>query len=98
MSTANDAAVLENLPIFENAQSWTRPEMARRSDWIHEFTLGEIDEIDAAVSHLDTLGTDIRTIDKSMFPLPQLGALVNRTRQEILFGRGFHLFRGIPVE
>ena len=98
MSTANHAAVLENLPIFENAQSWTGPEMARRSDWIHEFTAEEIDEIDAAVSHLDALGTDIRTIDKSMFPLPQLGALLNRTRQEILFGRGFHLFRGVPVE
>ena len=46
MSTANHAAVLENLPIFENAQSWTGPEMARRSDWIHEFTAEEIDEID----------------------------------------------------
>ena len=35
----------EDLPIFENAQSWRGPEMARRSDWIREFSADEISEI-----------------------------------------------------
>lgn len=88
----------DELPIFENAHAWTGPAMARRSDWIHEFSDEEIADIDAAVSRLDATGTDIRRITRSMFPLPRLQGVLQAVKQEVLRGRGFHLFRGVPVQ
>lgn len=91
------AKIGEELPIFDNAQSWLGPEVARRSDWIHEFSSEEIGEIDSAVYRLDQAGTNIRAINRSKFPLPGLGSVLSRVGQEVLYGRGFHLFRGVPV-
>lgn len=91
-------AVDEELPTFENAHAWTGPAMARRTDWIHAFSADEVAEIDAAVSRLDAAGTDIRQITQSMFPLPRLGGVLQAVKREILHGRGFHLFRGLPVQ
>ncbi|MGX0939904.1 TfdA family taurine catabolism dioxygenase TauD [Cupriavidus metallidurans] len=93
-----DVVGSEDLPIFENAQSWRGPELVHRNDWIHEFSADEISEIDAAVSHLDAKGVDILTIDRSMFSLPSLSAVLTSAKHEILHGRGFQLFRGVPVE
>jgi hypothetical protein len=87
----------EALPVFDNAHAWTGPAMARRSDWIHEFSAHELAEIDEAVMRLDAAGADIRTITRSMFPLPRLGSLLEQVKHEVLRGRGFHLFRGVPV-
>lgn len=100
MHTSKESEVVgnEDLPIFENAQSWRGPEMAHRNDWIHEFSADEISEIDAAVSHLDATGVDILTIDRAMFPLPRLSAVLSSAKHDILHGRGFQLFRGVPVE
>lgn len=92
------AAVAQDLPTFDNAQSWTGPQMARRSDWVHEFSAEEIGELDAAVFRLDASEPDIRRIDQAMFPLPRLGAVLRQAKEEVLHGRGFHLFRGVPVE
>jgi hypothetical protein len=92
------AEVRDDLPLFENEHAWTGPAIARRSDWIHEFSAEEVAEIDAAVAPLDAAGTDIRTITRSMFPLPRLERVLQAVKHEVLHGRGFHLFRGVPVQ
>jgi hypothetical protein len=81
MSTANDAAVLENLPVFENAQSWTGPEMARRSDWIHEFTAPEIAEIDSALANVERTWLEILDIKLSDLPLPTVDRFLAQARR-----------------
>ncbi len=96
MHTTETAA--SALPLFENAQAWRGPEMARRSDWIRELSADEVGEIDAAVFHLDATGAEILAIDRAMFPLPRLGAVLQAARREVLHGRGFQLFRGVPVQ
>lgn len=87
-----------DLPVFDNAHAWKGPDMAGRSDWVHEFSARELAEIDAAVVPLDVAGTGITDIERSMFPLPSLGPVLQRARREVLHGRGFQLFRGLPVD
>lgn len=88
----------DNLPLYDNAQAWTGTSMARRTDWIHEMSAGEIAEIDAAVAPNDASGVDILDISIEDFPLPSLSEKLRAFRREVLHGRGFQLIRGLPVE
>ena len=88
----------DELPLFANAQAWLGPDMARRGDWIHEFKGEEIAEIDQAVSQVEAAGLEILDVDRSKFPLPLLSKVLDAAKEATLHGRGFHLFRGIPVE
>jgi hypothetical protein len=87
-----------DLPIFDNAQAWYGPQMAARTDWIHRFSDTELAELDAAVMAADASGRDILEIGREQFPLPGLAGLLHTVRKEVLHGRGFKLFRGVPVE
>jgi len=86
------------LPTFDNAQAWVGSDMAARTDWIHAFTPAELAELDAVVRATDASGRDILELQVEDFPLPTLQARLEAVRRELLHGRGFHLFRGIPVE
>ena len=86
------------LPVFDNAQAWYGPDMAARDDWIHEFTHDEIAEIESAVRHVESTGREIIDMRQEDFPLPTLKPLLAAVRDEVLWGRGFTLFRGIPVD
>jgi len=81
-----------------NAQAWRGPDMARCTDWIHAFTAEEIAELDRAVMHANQAIPDIMRIRREDFPLPQLEDVLSRVRREVLHGRGFFLFRGVPVQ
>lgn len=99
MPHANTATIqAEDLPTYDNSHSWLGPDMACRSDWNHELSALEIAELDTAVFVLDAAGTEIRNITRAMFPLPRLAAVLTSAKQEVLHGRGFHLFRGVPVD
>lgn len=83
--------------LYRNRQSWRGPELKGRSDWIHEFTPSEISEIDSAVERVSRAGLEILDIKLADFPLPTIRPVLLRSREETLHGRGFHLFRGVPV-
>ena len=93
-----EAPAPDALPRFDNPQAWRGPEMAARSDWIHAFTPAELAELDAVVRDADAGGRDLLALHVEDFPLPSLRARLESVRRELLHGRGFHLFRGIPVE
>jgi hypothetical protein len=86
-----------DLPLFQNAQTWRGPDMARRDDWIHAFSPSEVQEIDDAVGCAERTGLDIVELEAKHFPLRQLALVLDEARQQTLHGRGFHLFRGVPV-
>ncbi|MGE0311498.1 MAG: TauD/TfdA family dioxygenase [Lautropia sp.] len=86
------------LPVFANAQAWYGPDMARRTDWIHEFTSDELAEIDRSVRRADASGRDILELTRDDLALPGLRARLADARQAVLHGRGFQIFRGIPVD
>ena len=102
VSAAGDTVAMETgrdgLPVFRNEQAWYGPGMAARGDWIHDFTDAELAEIDEAVQRLDASGVDILGIRREDFEVPSLADLLHEARRHVLLGRGFQLFRGIPVQ
>ncbi|MGE0802911.1 MAG: TauD/TfdA family dioxygenase [Lautropia sp.] len=98
MNESETIAVPHLAPVH-NAQAWRGHDMARRRDWIHVFSREEVKELDRAVSLADQpTGRDILQIQRKDFPLPRLATVLERVRREVLHGRGFYLFRGLPVE
>ena len=76
-------------------QAWTGRQQAERGDWSYTFTENDIAEIDAALAQVRDI--DILEIDRAVFPLPGLSARLRTVKREILDGRGFYLFRGLPL-
>lgn len=86
----------QELPIFDNPQSWYGPAMAAKSDWIVTLDKEDIAELDAAVATVLASGISLVTLKQEHFPLPRLAGKLKKLRQEVLHGRGFVLVRGWP--
>ncbi len=81
----------------EGPSAWIGADLAQRPEaWVYQLSAAEIAEIEAAVAALH--GRDIATLGRVDFPLPTLGPVLDRLREEVLNGRGFVLIRGLPVE
>lgn len=92
------AAASADLPVFATPQAWYGQDLAARTDWLHRFTPAEIAELDRAVAQAEASGREIIDLRREDFPLPTLSARLAAVRSEVLKGRGFHLFRGVPVD
>ena len=66
--------------------------------WTHVFSSEEIDELSKAADDFMASGTPLTGITKALFPLPTLGPFFKAVRAEIINGKGFILFKGVPVE
>lgn len=84
-------------PVVDPA-GWTAAEMAASEDWLYAFDDTEIAELRAAIAPYDRDDIDLMGLGAADFPLPQLAPSLRKVRQELLYGRGFVLFRGLPVE
>jgi len=79
--------------------AWTGATIDYRTDGLHRLGSHEVAEIDAALDHLHGLGDlDFPQITTEAFPLGKLGTFLTGLRDELRFGRGFLLLRGIPRE
>lgn len=65
--------------------------------WTHIFSDEEIAELSKAADDFITSKRPLTGIKKSEFPLPMLSPLFAAIRNELLNGKGFILFKGIPV-
>jgi hypothetical protein len=72
--------------------------MAARSDWIETLSRAELDELAAAGEPWMNERADLAALTKDEFPLPTLARRLGATLDELLEGRGFVLWRGLPVE
>ncbi|HEY2620418.1 MAG TPA: TauD/TfdA family dioxygenase [Acetobacteraceae bacterium] len=82
---------------LQDRAAWTGATLDYRSDGLHTLAAAEVKEIDAALAHLRDQGElDFPAITPDTFPLPTLGAFCRGLRDELRFGRGFVLLRGIP--
>ncbi len=78
---------------------WTGADMqARAAEWLLPLTPGEVAEIEAVVRPLVEAGAEPLELGIEDFHWPGLAARLAEVRQEILHGRGFVQFRGLPVE
>jgi hypothetical protein len=85
--------------LIEGPSAWNGTEMRKReSEWTYRLSPAEITELEAALRHAQSRNLDIADIRREHFPLPTLGPVLHRLRDEVLNGRGFVLLRGMPVE
>jgi TfdA family taurine catabolism dioxygenase TauD len=85
-------------PPVEGPSVWYGPEMAKRTDWVHVLSAGDVSEIEAAMRPLADAQADIARIRKTAFPLPTVAPKLAAICEEVVKGRGFALLRGLPVE
>ena len=99
-------------PIYSRLRSYsefprtvTGPTVWRAEDykhnperWTHGFSGEEIAELSKAADDFIASKTPLTGITKELFPLPHLASLFGIVKKELLNGRGFILFKGIPVQ
>ena len=84
---------------IEGPSAWRGSLIDYRKEGMHVLSADEIAEIDAALRHLRALGeVDFPDITAARFPLPGLGGVLGRLGQDLRYGRGFLLLRGLPRE
>ncbi len=83
-------------PVVDPA-SWSPEDISGSAGWIYTLNDDEIAEIVAAVDTVAARGLDIMDIDTESFALPGLSGSLSELREEIVFGRGFAMIRGLPV-
>jgi Taurine catabolism dioxygenase TauD, TfdA family len=84
------------LPVVDPA-AW-EPEDIRATDaWAYHFSSADLDEIAAAIELVRRKEIPIVAMTAADFPLPRLAAVIADARNELLDGRGFVYFRGLPV-
>lgn len=86
-------------PPVEGPSAWIGAEQARHPEtWTYRLSPTDIAEIEAATAAVRARGMDIAAIRRDDFPLPSLGPVLDRLRNEVVNDRGFVLLRGLPVE
>tara|TARA_Y100001936_G_scaffold254073_1_gene324431 strand:- start:24364 stop:25407 length:1044 start_codon:yes stop_codon:yes gene_type:complete len=83
---------------YESPAAWVGPELAPSSDWIYVLTDADIAELDTALRQVNDAGLEVPNINRVDFPLPNFSKTLANILQEIEYGRGFKLIRGLPVE
>ncbi|MGH7094300.1 MAG: TauD/TfdA family dioxygenase, partial [Stellaceae bacterium] len=82
-------------PLIAGKSAWLGADLRRHPEaWIYTLSAAELAEIAAATASVRARGRDIAEITRADFPLPTLGPVLDRLRDEILNGRGFVLLRG----
>ena len=66
--------------------------------WTHQFTDDELSELSAAADDFRASNTPLVGISKGQFPLPNMAGSLSSIRKELVDGKGFILFKGLPVE
>lgn len=66
--------------------------------WTHVFSGDEIAELGKAADDFIKSGVPLTGITKDLFPLPRLEPFFRAVRKELINGKGFILFKGVPVE
>jgi hypothetical protein len=76
---------------------WFGRDLTRSGEWLEQLSAAELAEIDAAVSYAQNRHADLLTVTQADFPLPTLAPRLAALAEEIAWGRGFVLLRGLPV-
>ncbi|GES60772.1 putative TfdA family oxidoreductase [Aspergillus terreus] len=77
---------------------WEGKDIESRDDWIYKLSEEQLNEIDAALKHFQSLKLPLGYIDEVTFPLPGLRPVLRALSKDLHFGRGFFVLRGLRVE
>ncbi|RHZ53056.1 hypothetical protein CDV55_104672 [Aspergillus turcosus] len=78
---------------------WTAAEYRDHPEkWTHRFTPEELDELSRTADEFMRSKIPLTGISKANFPLPTLSTHLHSLRHDLLNGKGFILFKGLPVQ
>src|SRR5690349_12804803 len=83
-------------PEIRDGSVWYGPELVECRDWVERLAEGEIEELRAITAKGVVTGGEVFT--KSDVSLPTLGPRLRGMMEEVLWGRGFVVIKGLPVE
>lgn len=78
--------------------AWYGKDMGSSTAWMYFLSIEDLEELHDALQTVTSKGSDIAQITRESFPLPKLGAALDKLRGDVLRGRGFTLIRGLPLE
>ena len=81
-----------------DGSAWKATDFENDDSWIYRFSEAELAEIDAATAAVKSRGLAVPNFGRDDFPLPTLETKIAAIVSEVEGGRGFALFRGIPVD
>ncbi|MFM9967899.1 MAG: TauD/TfdA family dioxygenase [Burkholderiales bacterium] len=83
--------------LINSPADWRSPEIAARTDWIHQLSAPELAEIEAALAQAKQQGIGIADVNKENFSLQLFPRLVEKAHQVLEHDCGMFLIRGLPV-
>lgn len=83
---------------INNRSAWKNTDFEKDDTWIYHLTTIELAEIDTAMKSVKSRGLNVPHFGRDEFRLPTLQTKIEETVEEVENGRGFALFRGIPVD
>lgn len=102
MDSAINSESRESWAVFDelvtDASAWRGPALQRSEEWIVRLTETDLHELDVALHNVNRRGISMHGLTKDTFPLPGLSAKLKSILQEVEYGRGFVLIRGIQAE
>jgi len=82
---------------IDDPSGWYPADLARSEEYLYRFSEAEIADVLAAADRLADRRSDLRDVTRKDVPLPMLSPVLDDMRAEVIDGRGFVLFRGLPV-
>lgn len=71
---------------------------AHPEQWTHVLSPSEIEEISSTADAFLESGTPLTGISRENFQLKEFGSFLGVLRKELIDGKGFILFKGLPVQ
>lgn len=82
---------------FLHPAAWKGTEVVGDKGWIYELSPQDVAELKEAVSVVSKNKIPLRDLTSADFPLTHLRTRIDQLRDELEDGRGFELWRGLPV-
>lgn len=77
---------------------WRTEQFASKSDWTYVWNDNEIELLEKAARDFHQSGVPLEQISPDTFKVGEIARLLASVREEVVNGRGFILFKGLPVD
>ncbi|KAJ7184422.1 hypothetical protein C8R46DRAFT_882914 [Mycena filopes] len=85
-------------PSVEGPIVWEGKDWTDESQWVYNLSDDQLQEIDSALAHFESLDQPLGYITRDTFPLPTLSAELRKLAEVLYSGRGFFVLREIPID
>lgn len=83
---------------YVHPNAWTRAELLKTDDWLLQLDAHDNREIQQALAHARSHDLHIPGLSREGFPLPTLGAKLERMCEQLVNGKGLAVVRGFDID